>query len=102
LKSTEEMMSSVFKAVLACLLMAQVASFLQPGARLRPTIMMRTPVDSMDITRFNAANVIVPAIIAATPAVAFADEIGGGSQTAVLVPLIISVLTIIPFWYYSK
>lgn len=50
----------------------------------------------------NIALIAYSTYIASTPLNVFADEGGGGASTAVLVPLVISLLTIGPFLYYQQ
>jgi hypothetical protein len=57
-------------------------------------------IPQLKVKANNLALVAYSAFIASTPTIASAED--GGGATAVLVPLVISLLTIGPFLYYQQ
>jgi hypothetical protein len=86
-----------FKLALALLFVAQAAAFLNAGSRRAVTSLKAS---NICIDNFKPTNFMGAALVATTPAMALADS--AGQQSAVLTPIIISFLTIIPFIYYAK
>lgn len=85
---------SIFILVVCCIVSS--SAFL--GPQFKKFALEKIP--ELKVKANNVALVAYSSFLVSTPSIVHAED--GGGQTAVLVPLLISALTIAPFLYYQQ